>query len=142
MILSAVVPHLRDRLKYFNAYEMYLVIQSLFRPHMRMMAFECKKEFYSMKMEENGNIYNHVMKMCGLWRRLTNELNGCIPDEVAMNDVLISLPTSYKNIVAGYIRDKDDHVLFFDFMMWLRNQKDDSTAIPLPEKSSMEQVYI
>ena len=50
MMLSAVVPHLRDRLKYFNAYEVYLLIQSLFRPHMRMMAFECKKEFYSMKM--------------------------------------------------------------------------------------------
>ena len=81
-----------------------------------------------MKMEENGNIYNHVMKMYGLWKRLTNELNGRITDEVAINVVLISLPVSYKNIVGGFIRDRDDQVLFFDFMMWLRNQKVDSNA--------------
>ena len=66
--------------------------------------------------------------MYGLWKRLTTELNGRITYEIAMNVVLLSLPMSYKNIVAGYIRDKDDHVLFFDFMMWLRNQKVDSTA--------------
>ena len=66
MILAAVVPHLKERLKHFNAYEMYFVITSFFRSQVKMMAFECKKEFCSMKMEENGNIYSHVMKMYGL----------------------------------------------------------------------------
>ena len=128
MMLLAMVPHLRERWKYFNAYEMYIVITSFFRSHMRMMAFECKKEFYSMKMEENGYIYSHVMKMYGLWKRLTTELNGRITDEIAMNVVLLYLPRSYKAVIAGFLRDRDDHVPFFDFMMWLRNQKVDSTA--------------
>ena len=119
---------MRERLKHFNASQMYMVIISLNRKHLRMMAYECKKEFYSMRMEENGNIYSHVMKMYGLWKRLTTELSGRIFDEIAMNVVLLSLPRSYKNIIAGFIRDRDDHILFFDFMMWLRNQKVDSTT--------------
>ena len=49
-------------------------------------------------------------------------------DEIAMNVVLLSLPRSYKDVIAGFLRDRDDHVLFFDFMMWLRNQKVDSTT--------------
>ena len=65
------------------------------------------------------------MKMYGLWKRLTTELNGRITDEIAMNVVLLSLPRNYKDIVAGFIRDRDSHILFFDFMMWLRNQKVD-----------------
>ena len=52
MTLSAVVPHLRERLKHFNASQMYTVIISLNRKHLRMMAYECKKEFYSIKMEQ------------------------------------------------------------------------------------------
>ena len=128
MMLSAVEPHLQERLKHFNAYEMYFVITSFFRSQVRMMAFECKKEFYSMKMEESGNIYNHVMKMYGLWKCLITELRGSLGDEIAINVMLLSLPASYKDIVAGFIRDRDGRVLFFDFMMWLRNQKVDSTA--------------
>ena len=128
MMLSAVVPHLREWLKHFDASQMYMVILALNRHHVRMMAYECKKEFYSMKMEENGHIYSHVMKMYGLWKRLTTELSGRISDEIAMNVVLLSLPKSYKDVIARFLRDRDDHVPFFDFMMWLRNQKVDSTA--------------
>jgi len=128
MMLSAMEPHLRNRLMHFNAYEMYIVVTSLFRHQMRLMAFECKREFYSMRMEENGNIYLHVMKMYELWRRLTTVLNGTLDDKVAIDVVLISLPASYNDIVAGFIRDRDDRVSFFDFAMWLRNQKVDSGA--------------
>ena len=81
-----------------------------------------------MRMEENGHIYSQVMKMYELWKRITTELNGRKSHEIATNIVLLSLPRSYKNVVAGFLRDRDYHVPFFDFMMWLRNQTVDSTA--------------
>ena len=75
-----------------------------------MMAYECKKEFYSMKMEENGHIYSHVMKMYELWRRITTELNGRMSDEIATNVVLLSLPRSYKDVIAGFLKIGRAHV--------------------------------
>ena len=109
---------------------------------MKMMAFECKKEFCSMKMEENGNIYSHVMKMYGLWKRLVNELRGSFNDEVALNVVLLSIPVSYKNIVANFIRDRDSHILFFDFMMWLRNQKVDPATGEVIDEAGIFDIQI
>jgi len=69
-----------------------------------------------------------VMKMYELWKRVTTELNGRMSDEIATNVILLSLPRSYKDVIAGFLRDRDYHDPFFDFMMWLRNQKVDSTA--------------
>lgn len=117
MMLSSMEPHLRERWQYFDPYEMYLVLRVFFAPQMRMMAFECLKEFFSIKMKENDSIYNHVMKMYGLWRHLAYHLNSVITDKVAVNVVLISLPASYKDIIEGFVRVRDDRIMFYDFMM-------------------------
>ena len=82
------------------------------------------------------------MKMYGLWKRLTTELSGRISDEIAMNVVLLSLTRSYKDVIAGFLRDRDYHVPFFDFMMWLRNQKVDSTTGEVIDGASIFDIQV
>ena len=58
-------------------------------------------KFFSCKMEENIPVSEHVLKMSGYANRL-NQLGLNIPDEVAIDRVLQSLPPSYKGFVMNY----------------------------------------
>src|SRR3954462_3747052 len=57
--------------------------------------------FFSAKMDEHGNVSEHVVKMSGYVQRL-NALECQIPDELALDRVLQSLPLSYKGFVLNY----------------------------------------
>src|SRR3954469_5767656 len=50
---------------------------------------------------QHGSVSEHVVKMCGYVQRL-NALECQIPDELAVDRVLQSLPPSYKGFVLNY----------------------------------------
>ena len=52
-------------------------------------------------MEENSSSSEHVLKMSGYYNRL-NQLGVKLPDEVAIDRVLQSLPPSYKGFMMNY----------------------------------------
>ena len=52
-------------------------------------------------MEEHSSVSEHVVKMSGYVQRL-NDLDCKIPDELAIDRVLQSLPPSYKAFVMNY----------------------------------------
>ena len=58
-------------------------------------------KFYACKMEENGSISEHILKMSGYYNRLA-ELGVVLPPEAITDRVLQSLPPSYKSFVLNY----------------------------------------
>ena len=52
-------------------------------------------------MEEHSSVSEHVVKMSGYVQRL-NALECKIPDELAIDRVLQSLPPSFKGFVMNY----------------------------------------
>ena len=63
--------------------------------------YDASDKFFSCNMEENSSVSEHVLKMCGYFNHL-NQLGVNLPDEVAIDRVLQSLPPSYKSFVMNY----------------------------------------
>jgi hypothetical protein len=80
---------------------MFQELKLVFQAHARVERYDTSDKFFSCKMEENSSVSEHVLKMSGYYNRL-NQLGVNLPDEVAIDRVLQSLPPSYKSFVMNY----------------------------------------
>ena len=100
-MLYGLEPMLQKRFEHHGAYEMIQELKMVFQTHARVERYEASDKFFSCKMEENNSVSEHMPKMSGYANRL-NQLGLNIPDEVAIDRVLQSLPPSYKGFVMNY----------------------------------------
>ena len=94
-------PELQKRFENMSAYEIIKDLKAVFAPQARSERYEASELFFSAKMEEHSSVSEHVVKMSGYVQRL-NALECKIPDELAIDRVLQSLPPSYKGFVLNY----------------------------------------
>ena len=108
-MLYAMEPELQKRYENMSAYEMITELKAVFAPQARAERYEASRLFFSAKMEEHSSVSEHVVKMSGYVQRL-NALECQIPDELAIDRVLQSLPPSYKRLRAElqHARDEKD----------------------------------
>ena len=100
-MLYAMEPDLQKRFERMSAYEIITDLKAVFAPQARAERYEASELFFSAKMEEHSSVSEHVVKMSGYVQRL-NALECKIPDELAIDRVLQSLPPSYKGFVLNY----------------------------------------
>ena len=80
---------------------MFQELKFIFLKKARIERYETSDKFYTCKMEENGSISEHVLKMSGYSNRMA-ELGLPLPPEAVVDRVLQSLPPSYKSFVMNY----------------------------------------
>ena len=97
-MLHAMEAELQKWFESFSAYEIITDLKTVFAPQARVERNEVSEAFFSAKMEEHSSMTEHVVKMSDYVQRL-NDLEFKIPDEVAIDRVLRSLPPSYESFV-------------------------------------------
>ena len=50
---------------------MFEELKLVFQAHAWIERYEVSDKFFSCKMEENGSVSEHILRMCGLHNRLT-----------------------------------------------------------------------
>ena len=100
-MLYSLEPGLQKRFEQHGAYEMFQELKMVFQAHDRVERYEVPDKFYSCKMEENGSVSEHILKMSGLHNRLS-QLGVNLPDDAVIDRILQSLPPSYKSFVMNY----------------------------------------
>ena len=79
-------------------------LKKLFTEQLRLGEFDYLKKFLSTKMEENTHLGTHLCAMEDLRDFLTQSLIHWIPEDLAVNVLLQSLPPSYGDFVDEYVR--------------------------------------
>src|SRR3954467_13782521 len=100
-MLYSMEAELHKRFERMGAYEIITDLKVVFAPQARAKRYEASEAFFSAKMDEHGSVSEHVVKMSGYVQRL-NSMECQIPDELAVDRVLQSLPRSYKGFVLNY----------------------------------------
>jgi hypothetical protein len=72
-----------------------------FAPQARVERYGASELFFFSKMDEHSSVSKHVVKMSGYVQHL-NALECQIPDELAIDRVMQSLPPSYRGFVLNY----------------------------------------
>ena len=70
-MLYNLEPMLQKRFEQHGAYEMFQELKMVFQDHARVERYEVSDKFYSCKMEENSSVNEHILKMSGLYNRLS-----------------------------------------------------------------------
>ena len=83
-----------------GAYVMFQELKFIFEKNARIERYETSDKFYAHKMEENGFVSEHILRMSRYYNRLA-ELGIELPEAVT-DRVLQSLPPSYKSFVLNY----------------------------------------
>ena len=80
----------------FEFVETYDIIKHLktvmFNDQVRLGRYECSRCFFSMKMEENACLQNHIMIMDTLYDELTHDWESWVDHNMLIGGVLASLP--------------------------------------------------
>src|ERR1041385_4474114 len=100
-MLYSIEAELQKCFERMGAYEIITNLKAVFSPQTRAERYEASEAFFSAKMDEHSSVSEHVFKMSGYVQRL-NALECQIPDELAVDRVLHSLPPSYKGFVLNY----------------------------------------
>ena len=100
-MLYAMEAELQKRYETMSAHQMIADLTSVFAPQARAERYEAPNLFFSAKMEEHSSVSEHVVKMSGYVQRL-KALECEIPNELAIDRVLQSLPPSYKQFVLNH----------------------------------------
>ena len=100
-MLYALEADLQKRFESLSAYEIITNLKTVFAPQARVERNEVSEAFFSAKMEEHSNLSELVVKMFDYVQCL-NALEFKIPDELAIDRVLRSLPPSYESFVLNY----------------------------------------
>ena len=82
-------------------------LKKLFAEQLRLGEFDYLKRFLSTKMEENSHLGTHLSIMDDLRDFLTQDLVHWIPEDLAVNVLLQSLPPSYGDFVDEFVRRGD-----------------------------------
>ena len=100
-MLYAMEVDLQKRFEKMSVFEIISDLKAVFAPQAKAERYEASELFFSAKMDEHSSVSEHVVKMSGYVQRL-NALECKIPDELAIDRVLQSLPPSYKGFVMNY----------------------------------------
>ena len=100
-MLYGLEPGLQRRFERHGAYEMFQELKFIFEKNARIERYETSYKFYACKMEENGSVSEHILRMYGSYNRLA-ELGVVLLPEAVTDRVLQSLPPSYKIFVMNY----------------------------------------
>ena len=84
-----------------GAYDIITELMVVFARQVKAETYEATVLFFSAQMEEHGNISEHLAKLFGC-ARLLSDLGSVIPEELVIDRALISLPPSYKNAIVDY----------------------------------------
>jgi hypothetical protein len=101
-------PRLRVLFQHHDPYSMLRALKSHFAPKVRALKYNCLGEFFCTKMEENANIDCHLSNMHQIYRRLVDEFECEITNEIGKDVLLQSLPLSYSAFVEGYVMAKNN----------------------------------
>ena len=77
---------------------MFQELKMVFQAHARVERYEVSDKFYSCKMEENSFVSEHIHKMSGLHKRLS-QLGVNVQEDVVVGRILQSLAPRYKSFV-------------------------------------------
>ena len=80
---------------------MFQELKLIFQANARIERYEVSNKFYSCKMEENGSVSEHILRMSGYYNHLS-QLGVNLPDDCVIDRILQSLPPSYKSFVMNY----------------------------------------
>src|SRR4051812_32341293 len=100
-MLYSMEAELQKHFVRMGAYEIITDLKAVYAPQAGVERYEAFEAFFSAKMDEHNSVSEHVVKMVGYIQRL-NSLECQIPDELAVDRVLQSLPPSYKGFVLNY----------------------------------------
>ena len=92
-MLYGLEPGLQRRFERHGAYDMFQELKFIFQKNARIERYETSDKFYACKMEQNGSVSDHILKMSGYSTHLA-ELGMPLPPVVITNRVLQSLPPS------------------------------------------------
>jgi len=79
-LLYGLEPGLQRRFERHGAYEMFQELKFIFQKNARIERYEISDKFYACKMEENGSISDHILRMSRYSTRLA-ELGMPLPPE-------------------------------------------------------------
>jgi hypothetical protein len=96
-------PRLRVLFQHCDPYLMLKALKSLFAPKVRAQKYGCMYEFFNTNMEKNTSIDCHLSNMHRIYRRLVDEFEYKITDDIGKDVLLQSLPPSYSKFVKGYV---------------------------------------
>ena len=86
-MLYNLEPGLQKRFEQHRAYEMFQELKMVFQAHAQVERYEVFDKFYRCKMEENGSVSEHRLKMSGLHNRLS-QLGVILPDDAIIDRIL------------------------------------------------------
>src|SRR4051812_11458089 len=118
-VIEFCIPqNLRDQFEEADTYDTIDMLKSMFVHQFRVARFELENEFLSTNMEENTCLKAHLAKMHEIHLSLVEDFDYWTTYEFAINTMLYSLPSSYKDIVHWYV-GRGESLQFFEFIVSL-----------------------
>jgi hypothetical protein len=96
-MLFAMEFDLQKRFEKMSIFEIITDLKAIFAPQVHTERYEASELFFSSRMDEHSCVSEHIVKMSGYVQRL-NALECQIPDELAIDRVLQSLPLAIKDL--------------------------------------------
>jgi hypothetical protein len=78
---------LQRRFEHHGAYQMFQELKLVFQAHARGKRYDTFDKFYSCKVEENGPVSEHVLRMSEYYDHL-NKVGVRLPNKVVIDRVL------------------------------------------------------
>ena len=100
-ILYGLEAELQKRFEHHDPCLIVRELKAIFETHAAVESYEASKQFFGCVMEEGSSVSEHVLKMSGHAKKLS-DLGIVIPNQLGIHRVLQSLPPSYKNFVMNY----------------------------------------
>jgi hypothetical protein len=95
-----------------------------FASQVRLMIHDRLDEFHARKMEKHTSVDLHLAKIHRIHRHLILELDHEIPDPIANDAVLSSLPPSYRSFLIEFVMG-GELVTFHELVVRVRSLKVD-----------------
>ncbi len=101
IMLGSMNSELQEQCRNLNPWEMLEYLKVCFGAQVRQERYDVTKDLYSCKLGEKGSMVSHGVKMLGLLRRLA-DFGIPVPDQLAVDLILQSLPKSYSGFIVNY----------------------------------------
>ena len=96
-----MIPDLQKDLVNHNAFDMITQLKEIFQQQAKTECYETVRALHGLKMEEGGNVSNHVLKMKSHLDHL-ERLEHPYPLALATDLILNSLSKSYETFILNY----------------------------------------
>jgi hypothetical protein len=96
-MLFAMESDLQKRFEKMSTFEIITNLKAVFAPQAWAERYKASELFFSSRMDKHSCVSEHVVKMSGYVQRL-NALECKIPDELAIDRVMQSLPLATRDL--------------------------------------------